>query len=224
MGYYIDLKALHLDEYKEILRAADLLPSRMILKENIDEVFSILKVHKIETVDDIQSTLKNKKRLQDFSKATGLPEDYLKILVREVNSYRQKPNQIKDFPHISEDGIMELEKLGLKNTLQLFDKVLTPQSREELSRRTGIDTDEIMRLTRLTDLTRIRWVNHTFAYVLLQAGYDSAERVAEADPAVLHEKVNKLNEEKGFYKGHIGLHDMKLCVEAAKDVPLEIQY
>ena len=29
MGYYIDLKAISIDEYEEILKAADLLPSHM---------------------------------------------------------------------------------------------------------------------------------------------------------------------------------------------------
>ena len=71
---------------------------------------------------------------------------------------------------------------------------------------------------------RIKWVNHTFAYVLLEAGYDTAEKVADADYKELYEKVKKLNEEREIYKGHIGVHDMKLCVEAAKDVSLEVEY
>ena len=81
-----------------------------------------------------------------------------------------------------------------------------------------------MKLTKLTDLSRIRWVNHTFAFVLLEAGYDTVEKVANSDYKELYEKVKKLNEERNLYKGHIGLHDMKLCVEAAQDVSFEIEY
>ena len=81
-----------------------------------------------------------------------------------------------------------------------------------------------MKLAKLTDLSRIRWVNHTFAYVLLEAGYDTAEKVAAADYKALYETVKTLNEEREIYKGHIGVHDMKLCVEAAEDVSLEIEY
>jgi hypothetical protein len=67
-------------------------------------------------------------------------------------------------------------------------------------------------------------VNHTFAYVLLEAGYDTAEKVADADYQELYEKVKKLNEEREIYKGPIGVHDMKLCVDAAKDLTLDIEY
>lgn len=224
MGYYIDLKNISLDEYKEILKSADLLPSRMILKTNIDEIFSIIQTQEIENVDELQKVLRNKIKLQDFSQKSGIEENYLKILIRETNSYRQSPNKIKDFPGLSENVIVKLENLGIKNTLHLFDKILTSQRRKELSNQTGISEKEILRLAKLTDLSRIRWVNHTFAYVLLEAGYDTAEKIACADYKKLYEKVRRLNEEREIYKGHIGLHDMKLCVEAAKDVSFEIEY
>lgn len=224
MGYYIDLKNISLDEYKEILKSADLLPSRMILKTNIDEIFSIIQTQEIENVDELQKVLRNKIKLQDFSQKSGIEENYLKILIRETNSYRQSPNKIKDFPGLSENVIVKLENLGIKNTLHLFDKILTSQRRKELSNQTGISEKEILRLAKLTDLSRIRWVNHTFAYVLLEAGYDTAEKIACADYKKLYEKVRGLNEEREIYKGHIGLHDMKLCVEAAKDVSFEIEY
>jgi hypothetical protein len=48
MGYYIDLKNISLDAYKEILKSADLLPSRMVLKENIDAIFDAIHTQKIE--------------------------------------------------------------------------------------------------------------------------------------------------------------------------------
>ena len=76
--------------------------------------------------------LKNKNKLQDFSKNSRIQEDYLKILIREVNSYHQSPTKLKDFPGISENAISKLQKSGIKNTLQLFDKILTPQSRNEI--------------------------------------------------------------------------------------------
>jgi len=224
MGYYIDLKNISIDEYREKLKSADLLPSRMVLKENINEIFNIIKKQEIENVDELRAELKSKKNIQDFSKQTGIAEGYLRILAREVNSYHQRPIKIKDFPGIPEDVILKLANIGINNTLQLFDKILSPQSRNELSSDTGISKREILILARLTDLSRIRWVNHTFAYVLLEAGYDSAAKVAAADFNELYVEVKKLNEEREIFKGHIGLHDMKLCVDAAKDLSLDIEY
>jgi len=223
MGYYIDLTGINIDEYREILKSADLLPSQMILRDNIDEIFGRIKMQEIENVEELRKALGSKKKLQGFSEQSGISEDYLKILIRNVNSYRQRPSKIRDFPDVSEDTISKLEDLGIKNTLQLYDRILTPQSRYEISSRTGISESDLLRLAKLTDLCRIRWVGHTFAYVLLEAGYDTAEQVANANHNQLYEQVKELNEEKQIFRGHIGLHDMKLCVEAARELPFEIE-
>jgi hypothetical protein len=223
MGYYIDLTSISIDEYKEKLKSADLLPSQMILKENIDEIFGRIKTQEIESVEELRKALGSKKKLQSFSEQSGISEDYLKILIRNVNSYRQRPSKIRDFPDVSEDTILRLEDLGTENTLQLYSRILTPQSRYEITSRTGISESDLLRLAKLADLCRIRWVSHTFAYVLLEAGYDTAEQVANADHSQLYEQVKKLNEERQIFRGRIGLHDMKLCVEAARELPFEIE-
>ena len=224
MGYYIDLEKISLEKYKDILKSADLLPGRMILKDNIDNNFELLKQQDVLNIAGLIERLKNKKKLQDFSIQSGLDENYLTVLIRELKSYRQTPNKLKDFPNITETVILKLEKIGIKNTLQLYEKVTTSESRNELCKQTGIDKEIVLTLTRLTDLSRIRWVNHTFAYVLLEANYDTTEKVAKADYKELYETVKQLNSEKNLYKGQIGLHDMKLCVESAKDIPLDIEY
>lgn len=224
MGYYIDLEEISIDKYKEILKSADLLPGRMILKDNIDINFEIIKNQNVKNIDELLKILSNKKKLQDFSKQNNLNENYLTILNREIKSYRQKPNNIKDFPGITEDIALKLENIGVKNTFQLYDKILTSKSRLEISNKSGINENEVLKLAKLTDLSRIRWVNHTFAYVLYEAMYDTVEKVANAEYKELCESVKQLNEDRNIYKGHIGVHDMKLCVEAAKDLIPEIEY
>ena len=224
MGYYIDLKAISIDEYEETLKAADLLPSHMILKDELEENFMLIKKQKIENVEELRSALRSKTKLQDFSGNSGISEYYLKILIRNVNGYRQKPNTIKDFPGVPDDVVLKLEDLGIRNTLQLFDRVLTPNSRKELSSQAGIHEREVLRLSKYSDLCGIRWVNHTFAYVLLEAGYDTTHKVADADHQELYEDVKKLNEERQIYNAHIGLHDMKLCVESAQTLSFDIEY
>ncbi len=224
MGYYIDLESISIDKYKGILKVADLIPSRMILKENIDKNLDILKKHSIQNLDELQKALKDKSKLQEFSKQFSIPERYLEVLRAEINGYRQKPNRIKDFTCIAEDIVVKLEALGLKNTFQLYSEILTTKKRNELASKTGIDKNEIMKLAKLTDLSRIRWVNHTFSYVLLEAGYDTAKKVANADYNKMYKTIKHLNKEREIYKGNIGAHDMKLCVEAAQGLDFEIEY
>lgn len=224
MGFYIDLENISIDEYRVILKKADLLPSRMILKDEIDDKFDRLKRHQIKNVEELRLFLSNKKRLQSLSEQSGITVEYLTILIREVKSYRQKPCRILDFPEVSDSTLQSLNDLGIQNARQLYEHILTKENRSQLSHQTGISEDKVLRLARLVDLSRIRWVNHTFAYVLLEAGYDSSEKVARADHKELYETIKALNEKRHIYKGHIGLHDMKLTVQAAKDVPQDIEY
>ena len=67
-------------------------------------------------------------------------------------------------------------------------------------------------------------MNHTFAYVLMEAGYDTTEAVAKADYQALYETVKQLNKEREIYKANIGPNDMKLCIESARGLDFEIVY
>jgi hypothetical protein len=224
MGYYIDLKSITLDEFKKKLTRSILIPSRMVLKDNIDERFNEFKKLGIKNIHELQLMLKNKAKLIELSKNNHFSEEYLTILARELNSIQAKPNKLKEFIGISAITIDKLEKEGIKDTLKLFDKVLTIKNRNELALKTGINQDEILKLTKLADLSRIKWVGSTFATVLYETGYDSLEKVSKANYEELHKAIVEINKEKKLYKGHIGLNDMKICVMAANDVPLEIEY
>nr|WP_321508882.1 DUF4332 domain-containing protein [uncultured Hyphomonas sp.] len=219
MGYYRDLDALSLEDYQVILESADLLPSRRVLQEDTAARFAALKAQGLATVADLQNALKTKTKLQIFALKSGLDEDYLKILIREVNSLQPKPNKLADIPDVPEAVVSALANLGIKDTVRLYDRVRTPADRAALA---AVDEGEILHLAKLTDLSRIRWVNHTFAAILLAAGYESAARVAQADLEQLHADVKRVNVERGYFKGQIGLHDMVLTVNAAKDVEQDI--
>ncbi len=223
MGYDIDLSKISIEDYKDIIESSHLIPSWKMLKENIDYLETIKK-QGIHNLLELQKILKRKDRLLEFSEQSGLPEPYLNVLRRMINGYLRKPNRIKDFPETSEEIISKLEKNGIKNTRHLFEKIITPEDRAQLSKQTGISNKKILRLTKLTDLSRIRWVNHTFAYVLYEAGYDTLEKVANANPDALYKTIKQLNAERNFYSAHIGLNDMKMLVEAAKAVSLDIKY
>lgn len=224
MGYYIDLKSISIDRYKEILKTTEFIPSWKILEKDIDKKLDIIKKYNVKNLDELIIALKDKDKVREFAKKSGLQENYLEVLKRVVNGYRQKPNRIKDFTGITEDTVAKLEKAGIKNTLKLYDTILTDEIRDALSKRTGISKSEILKLAKLTDLSRIRWVNHTFAYVLFEAGYDTAEKVANADYQELYKTIKQLNEERKIYNAHIGVRDMKMCVDAAKGLDFEVEY
>jgi len=224
MGYYIDLETISLDKYREKLKTAYLPPGRMILKEDIPERFEHFKSFGIKNVYELIHTLKKKDSIAELSKIKCLSGNYLTILLRELNSMLPKPNKLKDFEGISSESVSKLEKAGIKNTVKLFDKVKNPTARNELSNQTGIEECEMLELTKLTDLSRIKWVGTTFARMLYDIGIDTVEKASKADPVELHKEINRINKERNYYKGKIGLNDMKIFVNAANDVPQEIEY
>ncbi|HPR33516.1 MAG TPA: DUF4332 domain-containing protein [Prolixibacteraceae bacterium] len=224
MGYYIDLASLSLEDYKKKLAAAYLPPSRMILKEWLDERFEQFQRRGIKNVRELLLSLRKKEILAEWSKAECLSVDYLTILLRELNSLLPKATKIAEFPGIAPSAVSALEALGINDTLRLFDRVKTPGERKILAFESGISEAEILELARLTDLSRIKWVGATFARMLYDIGTDSVEKTARADFGELHEKINRLNRERNSYKGHIGLNDMKILVDAARDVPVEMEF
>jgi hypothetical protein len=224
MGYYIDLTIISIDNYKTKLQSSDLLPSRMILKENIEKRFEYFKSIGIKSVQELQQALKKKSTFSELAKVNVFNEEYLTILLREINSIHPKPNKLKDFIGIPSDVITKLEKQGIKDTISLFDKVKCPECRKELALSTGISEPEILEIAKLADLSRIKWVGTMFARVLYESGFDTVEKVSKADYEELHRRITAINKERNLYKGQIGLNDMKLSIAAAKEVPLEIKY
>lgn len=223
--YYIDLNKFSLEKLQHLFETTRLLPSQQMLQENIDARFGCLSQNGVENLAQLQKVLKTKKDVQTFAETTGLPVQYMTLLRREVNSYQPKPINLKDFPGVDQETVQKLEQIGIKNTKQLFARVLTTETRTELAKQTRIADADILELTKLTDVARMKWVGPKFARLLVESEYDTAEKVVNSNYAELHQALMHTNEEKGTYKGKFGIDDMKSWVTVAiQDVPLVIQY
>lgn len=224
MGYYIDLEKLSIDDYRIKLESAYLPPSRMILKDRLDERFGYFKRIGIKNVKELIQLLKKKDKVAELSKLDLFSGDYLTILLRELNSILPKPNKIADFVGITKEIIDNLGKIGISNTEKLYDKVATKTDRQKLADVTGIKYQDILELTKLADLSRIKWVGVTYAQMLYDLGVDTVEKVSESDPIDLHARINQMIKEKQIFKGAIGLNDVKILIASANNLTLEIEY
>lgn len=224
MGYFIDLEKWNLDGFKADLKAADLLPSQRAVLDDIDFAFAAFSSVGLKNVEALLEAVKTKGRLLNFAQKSGVDEAYLMVLARYLKGYRKRINKLADFPDTPEDAVKALAALGIKTSFDLYERVLTEKKREELAQESGVASDAILRLASLSDLSRIRWVNHTFAYVLYECGYISAQKVAAAAYLDMHQRVISLNKARGLYKGSIGAHDMKMCVESAGELSVDMQF
>jgi len=223
MPYYKDLSKLSIEQYKEKLKSANLIPSWKILLENIDLWFKYLEKQKINNVEELAQVLKTKTKVQKFSEVTGIPVDYLTILRREINSHKPSPRKLKDFTTIKDSTKQKLEEIGIKNTEQLYTNIITIESRNTLKIKTNLSDEEVIKIAKLTDLCRLRYVNHTFATVLIHTKFDTIENIQNANSQEVYEAVIEANKDNRFYKGKIGVKDMKFLVDDSQDLVIEIE-
>ena len=217
--YYRNLQDIGIEHFSRDLELASLIPSRKNLGEDIAGRLKCLKGHGIHTLSDLAAELKNPKNLSAFAEKTGLPEEYLVNFRRELGSIQPKPVRLGLFPSLESGDIAKLEEAGIADSRQMFENAATGEQRRALGRRTGIPEDRLLEMAKLSDVSRIKWVGVNFARVLVDSGYDTAEKIAGADPLELYAAIISANQKKNYYKGKIGKNDMKLCVLAARNVP-----
>ena len=66
MGYYIDLEKITVEDYRTKLESAYLPPSRMILRERLDERFGYFKSIGIKNIKELIQILKRKDKFTEL--------------------------------------------------------------------------------------------------------------------------------------------------------------
>ncbi len=199
MGYNLDISTMSVQEYKNILARQNLLPGRRMLVVNIEQNFDAILKQGIATILALKKTLSTPNKVLSFAKVTGISEEYLILLKREMGSLEQKPVNLENFPDIDEQLIAELSDKGIKNSKEYYDIGLP-------------ENDEIFSLC---DLVRINGVGAVAARTFYEAGYRSVQEVAEANATVMLESISRINEAKHYYKAKLGIKDMQFCIDFA---------
>lgn len=222
--YYIDLERFTLEHFKNILASKDLLPSRLILKERMGERFAVLESMGIDNLQALWQALKTKKRLEQFATASGLSQEYLVILRREVNSYIPKPISLTGLPDVEGDYLERMADEGIKTTKDLFHRAKTKQQRAELSKKLDIPPEVLLELVKLSDLARIVGVGPIFARILYEAGIDHLQAFVQGSPDELLVKVQEVNAAKGYSRASVTEKDIVYCLETATLLPQVVEY
>jgi hypothetical protein len=215
MSYYLDLKNILLDDYKEIIMTSYLIPSQLVLREDIDTHFNVIKNNNFRTLEELYLSIKTKKKALLFAEKLDLDESYIIVLRRSVSSYIAKPRLLNDYPFVTEKLEELFKNLDLKKSDQLYD-YLESNDAKTLSLILNLSEEDVNHLKYLMDVTRLRYVSPLFATVLVEAGYSSISLIADASIKDLHEAILRANKEKSIYKGNIGHTDSEFLIEDAK--------
>lgn len=222
--YNIDLSNFSLERFKGLIENREMLPSRKMLQEKLEDRFAVLKSQGISNLKELVDALKTREKIEKFTKQTNLPVDYLTILKREASSYVSSPVKLKDFPGINTDYLNKLTELKMSNSKQLFDNAQTEAERKAISESTGIPMDKIKELFCLSDLVRIWGVGAVFARIIYEAGIKSTKQFAESDAEQAYNEYVRINEEKGFTAAKFIQKDIEFCIELAKELEFVTEY
>lgn len=200
MPYSIELSKVPLGEYREVLRRQNLLPARRILLDEIDRNFSALSAQKIDTLAQLKQRLSSPQKLSALAEATGISQEYLVILKREMGSLEQKPIPIGSIPGIDPALLSALESGGVRTTKDCWERGAQP-------------SDELFCLC---DLVRINGVGAAAARAFYAAGFRSVRDVAEAEAGGMLARVTAANARGQYYQAKLGEKDMQFCIDAAR--------
>ncbi len=84
MSYSPDLSVLAIQDYRDMLKHKDLLPGRRLLLEGLDGHFASIADRGIADVAALQRALSTPKKRAAFAATTGIPDEYLVLLRREI--------------------------------------------------------------------------------------------------------------------------------------------
>lgn len=199
MQYSLDLKQIAVTDYEKLLKSQNLLPGRRILLEEIDSRFEAIRQMGIDTADRLKKDLSTPLKLAVFAQKSGIPEEYLVILKRELGSLEQKPVPLSSFPDMDAALLKKLEERGVLN------------SKDYLENAEGTSAE----LDALCDLVRINGVGAVAARAFYEAGYHTAADVAYAQAETMLARVNAVNEQKKYYNAKLGVKDMQFCIDFA---------
>jgi hypothetical protein len=113
--------------------------------------------------------------------------DYLKSFANDFRQERigRRPFQVVGFRGIEGELLDRLSTVAIMDISQMINAGSTPERRPELSQSSGIDESKNLEITKLSELARIPGSKGNRARLYFDAGIDTLDMVAKADPEKL---------------------------------------
>jgi hypothetical protein len=106
----------------------------------------------------------------------------------------------------------------------MLERGKTPESRRELSRKTGIPSEKVLEYVKLSNLSRIEGVKTVRARLYFDAGVNTLDKMSSWDPVKLRSMLVAYIERTGF-KGIAPLpKELQNTVDVAKRLKRIVKY
>jgi predicted flap endonuclease-1-like 5' DNA nuclease len=212
--YHIDLEKYTLKKFKHNLETRDMIPSRVSLKDNLDERFQVLENAGIINLQELLDVLKTKPKIEQFSQMTGLPIEYLTLLNREAKSYRPNPIRLVKYKSIAKTVVEKLATVGIKNTRQLFNATQEREAMARLADKTDNSIKALVELVGLSDLARVYGVGPVFARMIYDVGIHSIQEFI----CYSAEDFIEIYETKTHKKADFGVNEIEFSLVLAREL------
>ena len=214
--YHIDTEKYSLQKVKKDLESREMIPSRVILKVELDERFRVLELQGITNLKELISALNTKPKLVAFANDTGLSVEYLTLLRREANSYLPNPVRLDRFPGIPSTDVERLSTEGIKNSKHLLHCARTKREIDSLSQRTTTPVNTLVELVCLSDLVRTYGVGPVFARMFYDIGIKTIKDLNRCSAEAV---ISKYEEQEGR-KADFSANEIQFSLNLAKELDI----
>jgi hypothetical protein len=222
--YSIDLTRFPLDEFEQMLREIDLLPSRRILLEGLSGVMERLQGMGIDDLAALRTLLRNKKRYPELADELSTSVEYLTVLNREVNAYAAKPVALDKLDIFSAEELERLAAVGVKSTKHLYDACLTRADRAALVDQAGVPMTQLVAGLELADLLRINGVGPVYARVLRGMAITSPAAYLHTDSQEILARYQQVSADADTPQASLGLKDVEYCKRFCARLDDEVEW
>ncbi|MDK2951076.1 MAG: chlorosome envelope protein [Kosmotogales bacterium] len=124
----------------------------------------------------------------------------MKNLSRKLRGSVSKKSSfpLKEFVDVDKNTVGKLEAEGIKDADKLLKTAFDKKSVEILSEKTGITEEQIVKLVKLADLSRLNGVKGIRAVLYYNSGFDTLEKIGESTPEEMIERTKIYIEKTGF--------------------------
>lgn len=127
--------------------------------------------------------------------------------------------KLKDFLWIDETHISKLKAAGITDIAEMIENGKTREARKKLAERTGIATEGIVELVKLSDLARLSGVKSIRARLYYDAGLHTCDMIALLDAPKLRDICIRFVEATNFPGVPPTLKEAAYTVRSAKALP-----